>query len=306
MSDLNDIMVFVRVARERSFTRAGAALGIPKSTVSERVARLEAQLGVRLLERTTRSLRLTESGNEYYARVEKVVNDLEEAEAAVTAAHNTPRGVLRIGSPLLFAQIFLGDVIADYMKQFPDVQVELVAADRAFDVLQEELDVAIHVLGQMDAQIIARKLGVGERFCVATPEYLAKRGVPKTPADLADHSCIANGPTRSVTWTFERDRQTRPVSILARYCITSISQVQQAALAGLGITVLPSLICATELENGRFVRVLEDWTVPDTVVHLVYPSHRHLSARVRTFVDFVVERLPSLPEKLFGPQSVRY
>ena len=305
MSDLNDIMVFVRVARERSFTRAAAVLGMPKSTVSERVARLEAQLGVRLLERTTRTLRLTESGSEYYARVERVFAELEEAETTVTAAHNTPRGVLRIGSPTLFAHIFLSDVIADYMKAFPDVQVELVLADRTFDVLEEELDVAIHVLGQMDAQIIARKLGVGERFCVASPEYLAARGVPKTPADLSSHSCIANGPTRSVTWTFERERQTRAMSIVARYCITSIMQVHHAALSGLGVTILPSLQAAPDIESGRLVRVLAEWSVPDTVVHLVYPSHRHLSARVRAFVDFVVERLPTLPERLFGPQTTR-
>lgn len=305
MADLNDIMVFVRVARERSFTKAGAMLGMPKSSVSERVARLEAQLGVRLLERTTRSLRLTESGNEYFAKVERVLTDLEEADAAVTAAHNTPRGVLRVGSPLLFAQVFLSDVVNDYMLRFPEVQVELVLADRNFDIIQEELDVAIHVIGQMDAQIIARKLGVGERFCVASPKYLAQHGTPKTPNDLPEHACLVNGPTRAVTWSFERERQTRAVSVLARYSITALAQVHQAALAGLGITLLPTFLVANDLETGRLARVLEDWHVPDTVVHLVYPSHRHLSARVRAFVDFVLERSPAFPEKLFGPVSVR-
>jgi len=295
MNDLNDIMVFARVARERSFTRAAEALGMPKSTVSERVARLEAQLGVRLLERTTRSLRLTVSGEAYFARVARIVQELEEAEAAVTAAHKLPRGVLRVASPLLFAQVFLADVVSEYLMKFPEVHVELVAADRSFDILEEKLDVAIHVLGALDAQLVARKLAIGDRYCVASAEYVAQHGLPGAPAELAAHACVVMGPTRSITWTFESEGQTRAVAVVGRYSVTSIELVHRATLAGHGIAILPAFMCGRDLTAGRLVRVLQPWSAGDIAIHLVYPSHRHLPARVRSFVDLVLERLPTFP-----------
>jgi DNA-binding transcriptional LysR family regulator len=304
--DLNDVIVFARVARERSFTRAARALGMPKSTVSERVARLEAKLGVRLLERTTRSLRLTASGTAYFARVSRIALELEEADAAVTAAHQTPRGVLRVASPLLFAQVFLADVVSEYLTRYPDVQVELVVADRAFDLLEEDLDVAVHVVGAMDVQIVARKLGIGDRYCVASPAYLAARGSPASPSELADHDCLVSGATRQVMWAFDKDGGTHSVSVVARYVVSSIELVHRAALAGHGVAVLPSFLCANDVAAGKLAVVLEGWSPGEVAVHLVYPSHRHLSARVRAFVDLVVERLPSFPSTLgSAPRSVR-
>ena len=305
MTDLNDIVVFARVARERSFTRAADALQMPKSTVSERVARLEQRLGVRLLERTTRSIRLTPSGTAYFSRVARVVQELDDAEAAVTAAHNVARGVLRVASPLLFAQVFLADVVSEYLVRFPEVQVELVVADRAFDVVEEGLDAAIHlhVLGAMDAQVVARKLGMGERHCVASPAYLSARGAPRSIEDLAQHDCLASGPSRHATWDFVREGRTRTVAVDARYGVSSVELVHRAALAGHGIAVLPSFLCAGDLAAGRLVDVLDGWSPTEVVVHLVYPSHRHLSARVRAFVDLVVERSPTFPSSL--PDSLR-
>jgi DNA-binding transcriptional LysR family regulator len=299
MVDLNDVMVFARVARERSFTKAARALGMPKSTVSERVARLEAKLGVRLLERTTRSLRLTASGTAYFERVSRIVQDLDDAEAAVTAAHVTPRGLLRLGSPLLFAQVFLADVVSDYLARFPEVQVEMVVADRPFDILEEDLDVAIHVLGTMDTQLVARKLGIGERVCVASPEYIRTRGMPEIPTDLVDHDCLVSGPTRQLTWSFDdKAGGSHAVAVVARYAVSAIELVHRAALAGHGIAVLPSFLCADDLSRGKLVRVMEGWSPDEVSVHLVYPSSRHLSARVRAFVDLVIARLPTFPSAL--------
>jgi DNA-binding transcriptional LysR family regulator len=301
MADLNDVVVFARVARERSFTKAARALGMPKSTVSERVARLEAKLGVRLLERTTRSLRLTASGTAYFGRVSRIVQDLDDAEAAVTAAHVMPRGLLRVGSPLLFAQVFLADVVSDYLARFPEVQVEMVVADRAFDILEEDLDVAIHVLGAMDAQLVARKLGIGERVCVAAPGYIEKRGMPVIPTDLVEHDCLVTGPTRQLTWSFDdRAGASHAVAVVARYAVSSLDLVHRAALAGHGIAVLPTFLCASDLARGKLVRVMEGWSPGEVVVHLVYPSSRHLAARVRAFVDLVIARLPSFPSTLGG------
>lgn len=301
MKNLNDIAVFAAVARDRSFTKAARTLGMPKSTVSERVARLEARLGVRLLERTTRSLRLTASGTAYFGRVERVVHELEEAEVAVTAAHKTPRGVLRIGSPLLFASVFLADVVAEYLARFPEVQVEFVVADRAFDIVEENLDVAVHVVGAMDAQLVARKLGIGTRVAVASPSYLRARGRPTTPRDLTDHACIVNGLSRNLTWTFERhDGETIAVTVLARCAVTSVELVYRSTLAGLGIAVLPAFLCADDVTSGRLVRVLEDWSAGENAVHLVYPSSRHLAARVRAFVDLTTSRFPSFASTIIS------
>lgn len=305
-ADLNDIMVFARVARERSFTRAAETLGMPKSSVSERVARLEARLGVRLLERTTRSLRLTASGTAYFARVSRIAQELEDAEAVVTAAHQTARGVLRVASPLLFAQVFLADVVSEYLTRYPEVQVELIVSDRAFDVVKEELDVAVHVLGEMDAQIVARKLGIGDRYCVASPRYLEARGNPRGPNELAEHDCLVNGPTRQVVWAFDKEGGTHAVSLVARYAVSSVELVHRATMDGHGIAILPSFLCANDVAAGRLVRVLDGWAPREVAVHLVYPSNRHLSARVRAFVDLVIERLPTFPSTLgSSPRSVR-
>mgnify|MGYP001036893956 FL=1 len=305
MADLNDIAAFTAVARALSFTKAARTLQMPKSTVSERVSRLEARLGVRLLERTTRSLRLTPSGAAYFAQVGRIVHELEEAEAAVTAAHKTPRGVLRIGCPLLFAQSFLSDVVATYLSRYPEAQVELVVADRPFEIVEEALDVAIHVVGPIDAQLVARKLGIGGRVCVASPAYVEKHGRPGRPLDLAEHACLVNGPTRSMTWTFEREGEAQPVVVNARYAVTSFELVYRATLAGLGYATLPAFLCVNDIESGRLIRVLDDWSAGETTLHLVYPSHRHLAARVRAFVDLVVERLPSFPSGHFAAPPVK-
>jgi DNA-binding transcriptional LysR family regulator len=217
--------------------------------------------------------------------------------------------VLRIGSPLLFAQSFLSDVVNDYLARFPEVQVELIVGDRPFDVLEESLDVAIHVIGPIDAQLVARKLGIGGRVCVASAAFVQKHGLPSVPADLAGYPWLVNGLSRNVTWTFERAGDVQPVSVAARYAVTSMELVYRATMADLGFAVLPAFLCAAEIANGTLVRVLEDWSAGENTIHLVYPSHRHLAARVRAFVDLVIERLPEFPshhlEVSHVPRSVR-
>lgn len=290
MHDLNDVLVFAQVAREQSFTRAARALGLPKSTVSERVARLEGRLGVRLLERTTRSLRLTAAGAGYFARVARLSQELDEADRAVSASNTEPRGLLRVASPLLFAQVFLADVVVDYLARYPDVTVDLVAADRTFDLVEEGFDLGVHVVGPLDVSLIARKLGTGERWCVAAPAYLAARGAPLKPSDLPAHACIAAGAMRASPWVFTKQDVTTSVPVAPRYYVNSFELAQRAALRGLGVAVLPSFLCADAIREGKLERLLGAWSAGETTLHLVYPSHRHLSARVRAFVDLIVER----------------
>lgn len=303
MQDLNEIAIFARVVKEESFTRAARALGLPKSTVSERVSRLEERLGVRLLERTTRHVRPTAAGAAYYERAARVVAEIEEANAAVTDIHRTPKGLLRIGSPLLFGHAFLGDFVAEFLVAHPEVEVELIVADRRFDVVEEGLDLAVHVIGPIEASLIARKIGSAERMCVASPVYLEQREPPKAPKDLLKHSCLVSSNDRRATWVFSKEGRSESIAIQGRYSVNSMQLALSAALRGAGISVLPAFFCAEALRAGHLAPVLEDWSPGRSEIHVVYPGSRHLSARVRLFVDALIDRFTRLPPWLLGPDG---
>jgi len=303
MQDLNEIAIFARVVKEESFTRAARALGLPKSTVSERVSRLEERLGVRLLERTTRHVRPTAAGAAYYERASRVVAEIEEANAAVTDIHRSPKGLLRIGSPLLFGHAFLGDFVAEFLVAHPEVEVELIVADRRFDVVEEGLDLAVHVLGPIEGSLIARKIGSAERMCVASPGYLAQREPPKLPKDLLEHSCLVSSNDRRATWVFSKEGRSESIAIQGRYSVNSVQLALSAALRGAGIAVLPAFFCAEALRAGCLSPVLEDWSPGRSEIHVVYPGSRHLSARVRLFVDALIDRFTHLPPWLLGPDG---
>jgi DNA-binding transcriptional LysR family regulator len=303
MQDLNEIAIFARVVKEESFTRAARALGLPKSTVSERVSRLEERLGVRLLERTTRHVRPTAAGAAYYERAARVVAEIEEANAAVTDIHRSPKGLLRIGSPLLFGHAFLGDFVAEFLVAHPEVEIELIVADRRFDVVEEGLDLAVHVIGPIEASLIARKIGSAERMCVASPAYLAQREPPKLPKELLEHSCLVSSNDRRATWVFSKEGRSESIAIQGRYSVNSLQLALSAALRGAGIAVLPAFFCAEALRAGRLSPVLEDWSPGRSEIHVVYPGSRHLSARVRLFVDALIDRFTHLPPWLLGPDG---
>ncbi len=292
--NLSDVVVFVSVARERSFTRAARMLELPKSTVSERIARLEASLGVRLFDRTTRALRLTSSGIDYFDRVRPLVQGIEEASDAVSSAHQAPRGILRIGAPLLVAQSFLADLVADFLGLYPDVEIELVLQEHAsaFDLVHDRLDLAIHVFGTLEPSHIVRKLGSSRRILVASPDYVSDRGAPREPADLKAHACVVTGPTRKMVWSFVRDDGAGAVdvAVTGRYAVTSLELVQRAVLRGLGMSALPLFLCMDHVDKGRLVRVMPGWSLPDATVHVVYPSGQQLPARTRAFADLLIER----------------
>jgi DNA-binding transcriptional LysR family regulator len=303
MQDLNEIAIFARVVREESFTKAARALGLPKSTVSERVSRLEERLGVRLLERTTRHVRPTPAGAAYYERAARVVAEIEEANAAVTDIHRSPKGLLRVGSPLLFGHAFLGDFVAEFLVQHPEVEIELIVGDRRFDVVEEGLDLAIHVLGPIEASLVARKLGSAQKLCVASPNYLAEHGSPQVPKDLLAHSCIVSSSDRRANWMFSMEGRSESISIQGRYSVNSVQLALTAALRGAGIAVLPAFFAAGALRAGHLAPVLEDWSLGHSDIHVVYPGSRHLSARVRLFADALIDRFTGLPPWLLGPDG---
>lgn len=285
--DLNELVVFVRVVQVGSIRGAAAALGMPKSTVSRKLLDLEERLEARLLHRTTRKLGLTDVGRIYYDHGVRIVTEVESAEQAVRNQHDTPRGLLRVTAPLNLA--FLAPIFGDYLRRYPEVRLELSANARVVDLVEERFDVGIRAGRLEDSSLIARSLGTLERILVATPEYVKRRGRPRTPADLKKHDCLLFG--NDARLTLARDGRMEEVSLSPRLLVTDIDVIEVTLKAGLGIAVMPSFLCEKGIRAGRLVHVLPGWSLPKAPLHLVYPSARHLSPTVRSFIDHVQERM---------------
>lgn len=289
--DLDELVVFVRVVQVGSIRGAAAALGMPKSTVSRKLIALEERLEARLLQRTTRKLALTDVGRIYYDHGVRIVTDVENAERAVRNQHETPRGLLRVTAPLNLA--LLGPIFSDYLRRYPEVRLELSANARVVDLVHERFDIGIRAGRLEDSSLIARSLGAVERILAATPDYLKKRGRPRTPADLKRHDCLLFG--SDATLTLARDARREDISLTPRLLVTDLDVLEMALKADLGIAAMPSFRCEKAIRAGRLEHVLPGWSPPSTPLHLVYPSGRHLSPTVRSFIDHVQERL-RIPE----------
>jgi DNA-binding transcriptional LysR family regulator len=297
--DLNEIAVFTKVVQAGSFTAAAKVLGMPKSTVSRKVSELEDRLDTRLLQRTTRKLSLTDAGRTYYDYGVRIVLELEAAESAVGSLHDKPRGLLRI-TVGTNAQ-WIGELIAAYMRENPDVQLEVFATGRRVDLVEERFDVAIRAGALADSSLVARRLGNASWFVAASPAYLKNRKRPREPDDLAAHACLLFGPGPTAPpIQLESGDRTVSVTVTPRLLATDFDLVYAAAIAGLGIAVLPAFRCVEELRTGKLVRVLRDWQPPAIPMHVVYPTARHLSAKVKSFVDFLQQRMTPPPWEL-GP-----
>ena len=299
--DFNEILVFARIVQAGSFTAAARGLGMPKSTVSRKLSELEERLGARLLQRTTRKLSLTDVGRSYYQDCARIVAELKEAELSVTNLQAEPRGLLRITTPLNFG--FVGKIVAEFLSDNPRVQVELVCTDRMVDLVEEGFDIGIRAGRLSDSTLIARQLGTGYALTVASPAYTKVHGDPETPDDLRGHACIlfgAGGEGR--TWTLRSAERTVEVPVLPRLVINDLEILREAALSGLGVAMLPAHHCVDDLRVGRLRRLLPEWTSPETPTFAVYPSTRHLSPKVKAFLDLLQERLTPPPWEL-GPES---
>jgi DNA-binding transcriptional LysR family regulator len=297
--DLNEIVVFARVVQAGSFTAAAAQLGMPKSTVSRKVSELEERLGSRLLQRTTRKLSLTDVGRTYYDYCARIVGEVEEAERAVSSLQGTPRGLLRITAPVNVS--FLGPIVSEFLKRYPEVQMELFCTQRSVDLIEERYDLGIRAGVLADSTLIARSLGTVRWFVVATPAYLKKHGRPRSPEELAQHDCVLFGAGAADTVvTLESGDTSVQVHVTPRLFVSDMDVLRAAVNAGLGIGVLAAFQCVEDLQARRLERVLRDWNVPSTPVHVVYPSTRYVSAKVKTFLDHLQERMTPSPWEL-GP-----
>ena len=295
--DLNEIFVFARVVQAGSFTAAAAALGMPKSTVSRKVSDLEERLHARLLQRTTRKLSLTDVGRTYYDYCARIVGEVEDAERAVSTLQETPRGLLRVTAPINVA--FLGPIVSDYLKRYPEVRLDLFCTGRTVDLVEERFDLGIRGGALADSTLIARRLGSAKWLLVATPGYLQRRGRPRSPDDLRKHDCLlfGAGPDSGGLRLENGDRSVQ-VALSPRLTVTDIDVVYAVATAGLGIAVLPAFRCVEDLRGRRLTRVLADWNVPSTSLHVVYPSTRHISPKVKSFIDHLHARMTPPPWEL--------
>jgi DNA-binding transcriptional LysR family regulator len=295
--DLNDIVVFTKVVETRSFTGAAEQLGLPKSTVSRKLAQLEERLGVRLVQRTTRKLALTEIGEAYYQQCARIVADIAAAEQLVTDMQATPRGRLRITAPIDLSTGHLGGIIATFLAAHPDIYIELDATDRVVDVIEEGFDIAIRFGLLSESTLIARRLCNVDTLLCASPAYLARQGTPATIEDLDAHDRVLFTPTPRVqSWMLDGpDGSTYEFGRPAHFASNNIGAIRDAALAGAGVALLTDFMVAEDIAAGRLVRVLPTCHNRVIEIHAVYAARQNLPPRLGLFLDHLARSLNPPP-----------
>jgi len=295
----DNMRVFAKVVESGSFTGAAARLSISASMVSQHVKELEERLGARLLNRTTRKVSLTETGRAYYERCTRLLADLEETEQAVSDMHAAPRGELRVNATPTFGILQLAPAIADFTARFPAISVELMLSNRMADLIEESLDVAVRVGLVPDSSLIARQLAPCRMVVCGAQSYFEKHGIPRTPVDLTNHNCLTVAVTGLSYYRMWRltapDGTALNLSPIGNLRSNSGAVLKVAALAGHGLVCLPTYLVGDALQSGRLVTVLDGYTAPPLTLRALYPHNRHLSAKVRAFVDFLAARFGREP-----------
>ena len=297
MRDLGAMAVFARVVETESFTRAAAELSLSKSAVSKQVSRLEDRLGVRLLNRTTRRLSLTEAGAAYFEGCQKTLAEADAAEQAVSRLAEAPRGVLRVNAPMSFGVLHIGPALPAFLSACPELTLDLALNDRWVDLVEEGYDIAIRIGVLSDSSLVARRLAPSRLILCATPEYLASHGRPAAPEDLARHDCLTYSyRTAGRDWQFHGPEGLRRVRVSGRLGANNGDILLSAATSSLGVALLPSFIVGDHLRSGRLERVMPAWRLAEEPsVHAVYPAGRNLSLKVRVFIDFLAARFGETP-----------
>ncbi len=286
MVDLNDIAVFVRVAQFESFSRAAHALGMPVSTVSRKVSALEAELGVTLLQRTTRKLALTSQGRDYFNQCSEPLNLLFDAERVLTQTQKKPEGSLKISVPVALGQGPFLEFISDFLKNYPRIKIDLFITNVFLDLIAENVDVGIRFGELKDSTLIAKKLGSQVRYVVASPEYLKDRKPPTKPEDLNLHQCILlNGKNGEAEWELLNGRKRARIRVSGPISSRDFQSVGTFVYRGHGVGFLPSTYCDDKIRKGELLRLLPDWTSEELDVHTVYPSRDFLPSRLHVFLE---------------------
>lgn len=298
MLDLNDLALFAAVVRHQGFSPAARALGLPKSRLSKHVARLEARLGVRLIERSTRRFRVTETGQEVYQQCQAMLAGAEEAEAAALRARAEPSGIVRVACPPDFGHNLMAHILPDFLKRHPAVRVQLNVSNRRVDLIQERVDIALRVRVRLDTEpdLMLRILGQSRMFLVASPEFVARRGGAIGIDQLGALPTITHteGALQDRWQLIGPDGQAREVVHEPVLACGDFTILRNAALAGLGIALLPDQVCSEELDGGRLVQVLPDWSTPFGTIHMVFGARRGLLPAVRALIDHIVAEYPRI------------
>ncbi len=291
MIDLNDLRIFERVASLGSFSKAAQALAMPKSTVSRCVARLEESLGIRLLQRTTRDVVMTEAGQLLLERSIAQLSDIDATMDLVSGLAGEPRGLLCVSAGIGFGINILSEILPEFRRRYPLVEISLDLTSREAELVQERIDVAIRMGPIGDSSLIATKLGSLPRYMCASPGYLEHRELPRTPTDLSAHDCIEmpGRDGRARTWTMTRGGEKAEVPLTPKISINDALTIHNLVRKDAGIGVISAYLCGPDLKAGRLVRILPEWSMPPVGVSVVYPSRRELSPTVRAFVDFLRE-----------------
>lgn len=296
MDTIDGMRTFAAVVAEGSFSRAAGRLDMSPQLASKYVGQLEARLGVRLLNRSTRQLSLTEAGRAYHDRVRQVLADIDDMENAVGDLTARARGTLRINAPMTFGQLHLTRTIAEYQNIQPEVEVDLTLNDRVVDIVSEGFDLAIRIGKLEESSLVARRLAPVHLAVCGSPEYFRRRGVPDTPEQLSEHDCLRYAYAADYDrWRFERDGRKHSVRIRGPFSANNGDALRVAALAGKGIVLQPTFIVGDDIRNGRLQTVLDDYHTATLNVHAVYAHRQYLSAKVRTFVDFLAGYFGSPP-----------
>ena len=293
--DVSAVVIFVRVAELRSFRAAGDALGVPRSTVSRRVAELESALGTRLFHRTTRHVELTSAGKSYLRASGPALETIMEAGRALTTGAEDMAGLLRVTAPVTLAETLLGEVVAEYLTRHPQMRLDLVLTDRQVDLLAEKFDLAFRSGTLKDTSVVAHELGRGQLRCFASREYLRNRGTPLTPRDLRRHECILFTQfTPRGRWTFRSRGRAMEVPVRGRLVVNSIPLAIDAAARGLGIARLPGVVGIEGLAAHQLVEVLHAYTPPARPLYAVHASGGRVSPAARTFLEIAKGHLERL------------
>ena len=297
MENLTDIAVFVQVVESSSFTAAAERLGLSRSVVSKYISRLEERLGVQLLNRTTRRLSLTEAGQRFFTGSQRGLQEIEAAEVEISHLQQTPRGKLRINTPMSFGILHIAPAIRDFLAPYPELAIDMNLDDRQVDLIEEGFDLAIRIAELPDSSLIARRLGPCRHVVCAAPEYIKKNGTPRTPDELRRHNVLTYRYQDSPNeWRFlTPDGRYAAVPVTGSIQMNNSLAIREAVLTGAGITLTPSFIVGEDIKTGRLEQLLPEYRAQELSIYAVYPERRHLLPKVQAFIDFMKGRISESP-----------